>query len=665
MLSSSLRTRRREMAVQLQEFVCAPTPDGASAEVDVDRGAVDLAGHAAAPRLEPGSTGVELTELPAEPDTSDGRASAEPSPEQVTQPPTAAPLEALSLPGARAFPGGHAVPGYFGRGGRRLFGWVHLPSAGTARAAAVLCPSIAREQAGTYYLFRQLADELAAAGIAAVRFDYAGTGDSFRCSEPGADGARGSGGTLDDWTASVRDAVALARETGAARVVLVGMRMGALLAARAATGELDLSGLVLWDPCLSGRSFLREKRAMAVMDHEGALSEGDRVEVPGFVFDAATARALWSLAWTKLEPEAEVSVVVARDRTTQGELRPLLGAISADWVLGPGQADLVESEAGRPVAEAIGTIRSVVSSIAGEETFDVRLPLLLSEAESPASGGEKVVERAVSFGSQRLFGIETEPLDGSAKGAATVFFLSAGDGPHTGPNRLWVDLARRWAGRGVRSVRFDLSGIGDSAARKGQGERVVFSQQAFDDVRETVLQGSALAPSRAVLVGLSSGGYQALESALQLRPAAVMAVNPSLAFHPPELTGGQVDRRRSFWDVAGTEAAAGRSSDRGGSRRSRRAASPSGKASRRRPLPARSLEALADAGVACYLLGDEDHLAALFEGAGRKRRRYTAEPTCNVVDAFDQALLTSPQREQVSALLTLWLRSLIDRTGAR
>src|SRR3984957_6689181 len=71
-----------------------------------------------------------------------------------------------------------ATPLWFGPDKRPLFGWVHAPTDGMARGAAVLCPPLFLEQDIAYYSFRRLAEELAARGVLAVRFDYDGTGDS-------------------------------------------------------------------------------------------------------------------------------------------------------------------------------------------------------------------------------------------------------------------------------------------------------------------------------------------------------------------------------------------------------------------------------------------------------------------------------------------------------
>src|SRR5207248_357876 len=97
---------------------------------------------------------------------------------------------------------------------------------------------------------RHLADALAAVGWPCVRFDWHGTGDS--------------GGSDEDpdrvatWLANIRDAQAwLTRQLGCKRISVVGLRLGATLAAHAASAE-EIDGLVLWAPVVKGRRYVRE-----------------------------------------------------------------------------------------------------------------------------------------------------------------------------------------------------------------------------------------------------------------------------------------------------------------------------------------------------------------------------------------------------------------------
>ena len=99
-------------------------------------------------------------------------------------------------------------------------------------------------------------------------------------------------------------------------------------------------------------------------------------------------------------------------------------------------------------------------------------------------------------------------------------------------------------------VRFDLSGIGDSPVREGQRDQIVFPPEAVQDVVDVLQHVSPDDPGNAVLVGLSSGAYHAVEVALACRVIGVCAVNSpmstGLAASPsPSLAGESAARREN------------------------------------------------------------------------------------------------------------------------
>jgi uncharacterized protein len=99
--------------------------------------------------------------------------------------------------------------------------------------------------------FRKLAAILAKDGFHVLRFDYYGTGDS-------AGGPRD--GSLAEWRQNIVEAAADLKEcSGATKVSLVGLRLGATLAAQT---TLHPSNLLLWDPVVSGSNYLDELREL-------------------------------------------------------------------------------------------------------------------------------------------------------------------------------------------------------------------------------------------------------------------------------------------------------------------------------------------------------------------------------------------------------------------
>ena len=123
-----------------------------------------------------------------------------------------------------------------------------------------------------------------------------------------------------------------------------------------------------------------------------------------------------------------------------------------------------------------------------------------------------MTEQGVLFSAQSLVGVLTKPDEDGDASRPIVVFLNAGMVHRVGPNRLHVRLARELARRGFESLRFDLSGIGDSPARV---DGASLHDAGLRDVRDaldyvaTEREGSTF-----VLVGLCSGADLAFRAAL-------------------------------------------------------------------------------------------------------------------------------------------------------
>ncbi|MEP6501827.1 MAG: alpha/beta hydrolase [Betaproteobacteria bacterium] len=160
------------------------------------------------------------------------------------------------------------IPFHFGSAERPLFGLFHPAEGEPADDRAVLlCNPFGQEAVRSHRLFRVLGERLARGGIAVLRFDYHATGDS-----PGAD----DDGDIAGWVLDTRTALReLARRSGARSVVCVGARLGAVMAARAATGIAELRRLVLWDPIVNGPDYLELLRVKHVEALESSFSLSD------------------------------------------------------------------------------------------------------------------------------------------------------------------------------------------------------------------------------------------------------------------------------------------------------------------------------------------------------------------------------------------------------
>jgi len=164
------------------------------------------------------------------------------------------------------------LPFFFGPR-RELFGMYHA-SGGHPRKAVLLCPPLGQDQIRCHRLYRQLAQALVADGVAVLRFDYYGTGDS-------------AGASADvDLARCVADTVLAAHElrtrSGAARVTAFGARLGGNIGL-AASSAAQLAGVVAWDPVLDGHAYVTRLDAM-----QAALGmDAQRFSQPRMVSDVS------------------------------------------------------------------------------------------------------------------------------------------------------------------------------------------------------------------------------------------------------------------------------------------------------------------------------------------------------------------------------------------
>lgn len=96
-----------------------------------------------------------------------------------------------------------------------------------------------------------------------------------------------------------------------------------------------------------------------------------------------------------------------------------------------------------------------------------------------------MIERAVAFGPEAgLVGILAEPSpDQALSNAPALLMWNVGIQHRVGPYRIQVDIARDLARRGLASLRFDVSGMGDSEVRK---DNLLDRERAVTDAREAM-----------------------------------------------------------------------------------------------------------------------------------------------------------------------------------
>lgn len=440
-----------------------------------------------------------------------------------------------------------AEPAYFMSNGRACLRWLHRPAAAVATRAVgvVVCNPFGYEALCAHRSLRHFAEQAAARGYPALRFDYDGTGDSA--------GDDLDAGRWVAWMASVRAAVRELRErTGVERVVLLGVRLGASIAAAASVDEPDVAGLALIAPIASGRPWLRELRALqATMGRAAAPPEfalpPEVQESVGLLITPETRAALEAIDLAALGGRlpAEVLLVDRDDRPPQEELAKGWRAAgrSVRHAVLPGFVEMMFDPHESVVPAAIvGELMSwlettffAATEAGAERTAPPAVASPLSLTGAVVADG--VQERLVLLDeAQRLFGVITT-LAG-VRPTRAVVLLNSGANHHIGNGRMYVKYARRLAAAGWLVLRYDVSGIGDSLTHEGAPENEVYTPHAVGDL-ETALEflRREYAPERIEAMGLCSGAYHAFKGAVAGLPIdGLTVVNPLVFFWKPGMS---------------------------------------------------------------------------------------------------------------------------------
>nr|WP_321983107.1 alpha/beta fold hydrolase [uncultured Lichenicoccus sp.] len=386
------------------------------------------------------------------------------------------------------------------------FGWLHVPSGDRSGGTAViLCSGLSTDGLTGYRPFRLLADALAGEGYLTLRFDYPGTGNSDDCE------------TDDFWLlcrTSIYAAIDWLRHHGVAdRVVLCGLRAGATLAMEAAATRSDIAGVLLIEPVLRGRSYLRQlgmEAGVKLTDPSGAAP----LAVHELKLSGKAVRRMQQIDLRQIKPAAGSAICVLAQSPAR-----LLSECVAAWrqagvvvrcheitgleaMLRP---VLMSHTASVDPVSILAWLRETAPTQARSVAID-RLP-----DESPLVAAA-FTEMSVRFGARReLRGILCEPRQGSATGLVVVITNSSGN-PGYGFARFGVELARDLATAGVASLRMDFTGLGDSAA-PDDGPTHIFEVDRRQELRSAIDLLAARGYGRFAAHGLCSGAYHALQAA--------------------------------------------------------------------------------------------------------------------------------------------------------
>jgi pimeloyl-ACP methyl ester carboxylesterase len=446
---------------------------------------------------------------------------------------------------------------WFRSGRYSLLGHTESPATYGA-LGAVIVPPFGWEDICCYRPLRFLARVLADAGIPVLRFDLPGAGDS-------------SGSALDSklfpaWIQSVEDAAGELRSiAGVQQVAVVGVRLGSLLAMIAAARESNLHDLVLWAPPSSGHAEIRELRAFANMERREYTSPAPVPKQPfpglasgGFLLSPETQRDLEAADLSRLSGlRGRRVLLLSRDnvRPDPKLVESLEAAGCAVRVeTGAGYAAMMTPPNEIPPAATGGMIAQFLARGAPDRTMPHSPDRATAVMETPDGAVAETIY-PIHSSCAAMFGVLSEPADRTSRAACCALFLNAGAVRHIGPNRMWVEAARRWAARGVTALRLDLPGIGESEGDPRLDIPGLYREVLVDQV-ELAMRSLRyrFGFQSFVAIGLCSGAFWAFHAALrnpEIRSAILL--NPRLFFWDPEVDQRRAVRRTAraltnWWD---------------------------------------------------------------------------------------------------------------------
>jgi alpha-beta hydrolase superfamily lysophospholipase len=394
---------------------------------------------------------------------------------------------------------------------------------GRGGRGVLICGPLSDEALNSYRPLAFLAEHLAAEGMPTLRLSYYGTGDSA--------GEDEEPHRFDQWLGSIRAGVAWLQEhCVVGPVTLIGHRVGASLAARAACDIDAVDSLVLLAPA-GGRQFLHELTLAArisqrVWQTNHRVDDGTWFEAHGLRIDKATRDALNALDIRKL-PAAPAAHTLILEQTGRSTAAPVVAALQASGTavtcetyddLALLQRDSFEAEV--PHHAWAGVARWL---------HTLPAPQIACGGVTPA--GDAVLhvgatqETPIRFGADAsLFGILTTS-DRSSGDAPAVLLVNTSANPRWGNGRVSVDIARMLAAEGVTSLRMDAAGMGDAALPSGELGRP-YSAALTEEVRHGVAVLMQRTQRPVVVLGVCSGAYHALQAACRDdRVAGLILVN--------------------------------------------------------------------------------------------------------------------------------------------
>ena len=355
-----------------------------------------------------------------------------------------------------------------------------------------------------------LAEDVAAAGCPALRVDFYGTGDS--------------GGSPDDaelvsrWINDICNAARwLQTHCGVQEIVVVGLRLGALIAIEASR-RMEMCRVALLAPPATGRGFLRELKALARVIDSGLPASGNDggLELAGF---RMTAKMVADIEPMRLAGPVPCDRLLIVDPASNPNLGAglALGAKAVDRMPFEGYDVLMCDPSDGIVPRVL--VREIADwcCLGAPASHDAQP----DPVHHTMLMGAGYVDEIVPFEDGRC-GI----LCHGDVAREVLIIVNAGGLRRIGWGRMWVDVARALAPEGIATFRFDLSYLDAPAAGSAETKPGFYDDRFRHEIAHAIDALAARGYTKFGVAGLCSGAYHALRATrADIRISRVMLIN--------------------------------------------------------------------------------------------------------------------------------------------
>jgi alpha/beta superfamily hydrolase len=423
-----------------------------------------------------------------------------------------------------------------------LFGVLHRPSGTTKFPGWVICNPFGMERTNAHRLNFEWARCLAGAGHWVLRFDYRGTGDSKGSFEEY---------SVYEYVKDIAKAVSeLERLTGMSCRGLMGLRLGASLAAIFGAESDREFELVMWEPISDGRKYrsalLRTAMANELVNSGGPhrsrddfrreILAGRTVSVDGFplarpMFDSLASIDLGVLG----RPTKKRVILLQMDRQRGLPPRKRFSGLARTYFQGGDtRYELTESPPFWMKTKSFqwrpaGLFESSLKWIESRDSQPLHpTPTEAIESSSIELGDSFVRPIGFSCFGKTLWGILHEPSE-VRDDEPSIVMIAAGTNCRSAV--FYPALAHDLSAKGWRVLRFDPRGLGDSDGDFGSGSL----DEAFSRIESGALVPDVIAAidflerefgtGKCILTGLCGGAITSvLSAAVDSRVVGIMPI---------------------------------------------------------------------------------------------------------------------------------------------